>query len=110
MTAEGSLSGIIESVTQLARFYKDRAAYQADCEIQAALDDHRRALYESDSSKMRIATVELNKCKLKLQLLEEETKRMPECLALKFNPIVELFSTRIFELRKYRRAMTQRGA
>jgi len=108
MTAEGSLCDIIESVTQLVLFYKDRAAYQADCDIQEALDEHRRALYESDSSKMRNDTVELAKCKLKLQLLEAEMEKLPECLVLKLKPIVEKFSTRISGLRKCRRGLVQR--
>ena len=108
MTADGSLCEIMESVVQLARFYKDRVAYQADCEIQEALDDRRMALYELDSSKMRIDTVELAKCKLKLQLLEAEMEKLPECLALKLKPIVEMFSTRISGLRKCRRGLVQR--
>ena len=105
MTAGSSLSGTIESLTQVARFYKDRAEYQAECEIQAALEEHRKSLYASDSSKMRTDTVELAKCKLKLQLLEAEMKQLPECLATKFTPFVEMFTARITDLRKDRRAI-----
>lgn len=105
MTAGSSLSGIIESLTQVARFYKDRAEYQAECEIQAALEEHRKSLYVADSSKMRTDTVELAKCKLKLQLLEVEMKKLPECLSVKFKPVIEMFTTRITELRKDRRAI-----
>lgn len=105
MTAGSSLSGIIESLAQVARFYKDRAEYQAECEIQAALEDHRKSLYAADSSKMRTDTVELAKCKFKLQLLEEEIEQLPDCLATKFQPVVEMCTDRISELRKNRRAI-----
>ena len=107
MTAENSLSGIIESLTQVAQFYKDRAEYQAECEIQAALEEHRKSLYASDSSKMRTDTVELAKCKLKLHMLEVEMKRLPDCLAAKFEPVVEMFTDRISDLRKSRCAIAR---
>ena len=107
MTAGSSLSGIIESLTQVARFCKDRAEYQAESEIQAALEDHRKFLFASDSSKMRTDTVELAKCKLKLQLLEAEMKKLPECLATKFSPVIEIFTDRIAEIRKSRRAIAR---
>lgn len=106
MTAGSSLSGIIESLTQVAQFYKDRAEYQAECEIHAALEDHRKSLYAADSSKMRTDTVELAKCKLKLQLLKAELNKLPESLAEKFRPVVEMLAVRIADLRRSRRVIS----
>ena len=102
MTAGSSLSGIIESLTQVVRFYRDRAEYHAECEIQAALEEHRRRLYDSASLKMHVDTVELAKCKLKLQLVEKEMKDMPRCLSEKISSIIDVLTARISDLRRSR--------
>ena len=109
MKPQNTFGGIVDATIELVSFYKSKVEYEVDCELRKALDEKRKALFESDSLKCRIETVDLAVCKLKLDRLKKDVAELPDSLASKLAPLICKFEGRIAESQRSRKLFFRRG-
>ncbi len=93
----------MEAVAQVLDYVRQRALYEADCQVREQLDRAREALFRNDSSRCRLATTELAKCKFKLKRIRRMSESLPESLSKLFSQLIDALERRIDECRTMRR-------
>ena len=103
MTSEDLCSIITDAVAQILVYGKQKAIYEADCRVRAEMERARDALFDLESTKCRMATVELARCKLKLERLRKSMEGLPEGLLKLITPLTDRLAGRIETMRALRK-------
>ena len=103
--SQQGMEALVDGVRALAQYARDKALYEADCRIQEELARLRSVIYRRDAGEMTGLTVELNRCKCKVALLQMEIESTPPSVREFLSPLASELETRIDELRAKRRRM-----
>lgn len=101
--ANGVLDILGGVVAEVSGYCRQKALYEADCRVRQKLEEARRALYLADSAHCQLTTVELQRSKLRLQRLEQQSARLPSEFAGIYMDLIKEVEARIEVLRESRR-------
>lgn len=95
---------ILENVVRVISDYsRQKALCEADCRVRDELERARLAVYRFDSAQSRMSTIELNRCKCKLELLQRDIQRFSDEVQSKYKLFINQLKSRIREMRARRR-------
>ena len=103
MTSEDLCSIVTDAVAQIVAYGRQKAIYEADCRVRAEMERARGALFDLESTKCRMATVELTLCKRKLERLQKSMEGLPEGLLKLITPLTDRLAGRIETMRSLRK-------
>ena len=102
MNVRQSVGAIVEAVAELVAYARQKALYEADCRVRDELERMRRVMYARDTMQCRMATIELARCKAKIERLRKEISNVPKSLKDLFEPLLAELELRVSAFRKVR--------
>jgi len=100
-----ALESIIDGIIAFCNYSVQKELYLSDCQIRDKLNEYRQAIFSAAVQKQYVATVELARCKCRLELLKTQCNNLPEPVRPLLLPLLHDLDNRIFELREQRRSL-----